>query len=98
MSEEMEKNTPAVTEPAAEKPQGKKSLTGRIDNTDRFFLDPNGLEASNYTGDEVSERDYRPIRRSTTMKRKTVREGRNGRNTASERSARYKQRSSFLRK
>ncbi len=64
MSEEMEKNAPAGTEPAAEKPQEKKSLTGRIDNTDRFFLDPNGLEASNYTGDEVSERDYRPIRRS----------------------------------
>ena len=31
---------------------------------DRLFLDEGGPSASNYTGDESSERDYRPVRQS----------------------------------
>ncbi len=35
-----------------------------VSSVDRLFLDESGEEAHNYTGDEMTERDYRPIRRS----------------------------------
>ncbi len=35
----------------------------RVSSVDRLFLDESGEEAHNYTGDEMTERDYRPIRR-----------------------------------
>ena len=31
---------------------------------DRLFIDESGKKARNYTGDEPSERDYRPVRQS----------------------------------
>ena len=35
-----------------------------VRKVDKFLTDETGEEAYNYTGDEMSERDYRPIRRS----------------------------------
>ena len=43
--------------PAAREPENANPV-------DRFLIDENGDEAANYTGDEESERDYRPIRQS----------------------------------
>ena len=45
------------TKRRGKKKRGKSAM-------DRFLLDESGQEAANYTGDEESERDYRPIRQS----------------------------------
>lgn len=37
-------------------------------SVDKMFIDENGDEASNYTGDEQTERDYRPVRQSHEYK------------------------------
>ena len=55
-----------------EAPEAKKNSpsTGRqkISAVDKLFLDEEGDEVPNYTGDEVSERDYRPVRQSRESK------------------------------
>ncbi|MCI7743141.1 MAG: endolytic transglycosylase MltG [Clostridiales bacterium] len=55
-----------------EAPEAKKNSpsTGRqkISAVDKLFLDKEGDEVPNYTGDEVSERDYRPVRQSRESK------------------------------
>lgn len=43
---------------------GNSTVSGVINRVDRLLLDESGAEAVNYTGDEESERDYRPIRQS----------------------------------
>ena len=45
--------------PEAEKKPSKKKKKRSVDN---IFLDKSGEEAHNYTGDKMTERDYRPIR------------------------------------
>ena len=45
-------------EPAA------KDKSSRFSAVDNFFIDKNGDENHNYTGDEMTERDYRPVRQS----------------------------------
>ena len=47
---------------APKKPEGKKP--GAYNPVDKLLIDETGEEAYNYTGDETSERDYRPIRQS----------------------------------
>lgn len=42
----------------------KSKDTGAKNPVDRLFLDKDGEKVANYTGDEESERDYRPIRQS----------------------------------
>ncbi len=39
-----------------------------VQKVDKLFIDENGEEASNYTGDETTERDYRPVRQSREYK------------------------------
>ena len=56
----------------AQEPEIKERL-GRDWNraaakVDQLFIDENGEEAPNYTGDETSERDYRPVRQSREYK------------------------------
>lgn len=41
--------------------QGKEK---RVSSVDKLFLDESGEEAHNYTGDKMTERDYRPVRQS----------------------------------
>ena len=71
---------PAAREPsaaAAEKPHAphrpsakaakeaiKKDLGKAAASVDKMFLEGDEEEVSNYTGDETSERDYRPVRQS----------------------------------
>ena len=75
MNEELNKNEHEITEqeissenkPRQESEQklvpSKKN--GSVNNpVDRLLIDRSGEESSNYTGDEESERDYRPIRQS----------------------------------
>ncbi len=58
-----EARRPAVRKAAPDqKPARKKS--GSFSGVDRLLIDETGEEAYNYTGDETSERDYRPIRQS----------------------------------
>ena len=42
----------------------RKWAAEKVKNVDRLLIDESGHEASNYTGDDESERDYRPIRQS----------------------------------
>ena len=56
-------------QPAAkpqEQPQepAAKDKSSRFSAVDNFFIDKNGDENHNYTGDEMTERDYRPVRQS----------------------------------
>ena len=53
---------PAASAPAPKKAAKEKS--SGISGVDRLLIDETGEEAYNYTGDEASERDYRPIRQS----------------------------------
>ena len=48
-------------EPAAKDAKDRSSRFSAVDN---FFIDKNGDENHNYTGDEMTERDYRPVRQS----------------------------------
>ncbi len=50
--------------PAQQEESGASQSGDARNPVDRLFLDKSGDEASNYTGDEESERDYRPIRQS----------------------------------
>ena len=53
-------------------PEEKKNTptTGRqkVSAVDKLFIDEQGDELPNYTGDEVSERDFRPVRQSRESK------------------------------
>ncbi len=51
----------------AEEARSRKSArekSGSFRSVDKLLIDETGEEAYNYTGDETSERDYRPIRQS----------------------------------
>ena len=52
----------------AEESRARKKKSGEIsaalNSVDKLLIDENGDQAYNYTGDEASERDYRPIRQS----------------------------------
>ncbi len=43
---------------------GKEWAAGQVKRVDKMLIDETGSAASNYTGDEESERDYHPIRQS----------------------------------
>ena len=43
---------------------GKTWAADKVKSVDKLLIDKSGKEASNYTGDDESERDYRPIRQS----------------------------------
>ena len=47
---------------AAARPEREKSPS--LSSVDKLLIDETGEEAYNYTGDETTERDYRPIRQS----------------------------------
>ena len=74
MNNEIEKNEQQIVEKeissAEEQPKAKrvpdqeKKGSGPKNPVDRLLIDRSGAESSNYTGDEESERDYRPIRQS----------------------------------
>lgn len=75
MNEELDKNEQEITEQeissenkprkeAEQKPVQRKNNGGANNPVDRLLIDRSGEESSNYTGDEESERDYRPIRQS----------------------------------
>lgn len=51
---------------AAEQEKGWEKLS--MKRVDKLLIDKNGDEAFNYTGDEESERDYRPVRQSHEYK------------------------------
>lgn len=49
---------------SAAKKSGGKAKEKRVSSVDKLFLDESGEEAHNYTGDKMTERDYRPVRQS----------------------------------
>ncbi len=74
-----DEDTQAKESTASEKTPGEvaekkeASKTGRqkiapVSAVDKLFIDEEGKEQPNYTGDEVSERDYRPVRQSREYK------------------------------
>ncbi len=56
-----ERQGEAPQEPAAKDAKDRSSRFSAVDN---FFIDKNGDENHNYTGDDMTERDYRPVRQS----------------------------------
>lgn len=60
----------AAAEETAEQPAEPEEKSGKArrkkkrGGVDKIFLDEKGDEAHNYTGDKMTERDYRPIRQS----------------------------------
>ena len=52
--------------PHREQPSRERSRS--VPRVDKLFIDEDGEEASNYTGDETTERDYRPVRQSREYK------------------------------
>lgn len=54
---------PSVRKAAPDQKSTRKK-SGSFSGVDRLLIDETGEEAYNYTGDETSERDYRPIRQS----------------------------------
>jgi len=65
--EQIEKPKPAAV-PVQEKPKPENEtaepVTADKKRKKALFIDADGEETPNYTGDEVSERDYRPVRQS----------------------------------
>lgn len=51
----------AKTAPSAA-PASRKPATSKLKAVDKLFIDETGEEAHNYTGDALTERDYRPVR------------------------------------
>ncbi len=51
-------------EAASESEDGGRQRTTPLKAMDKLLIDSTGEEARNYTGDEESERDYRPVRQS----------------------------------
>lgn len=48
-------------QPEKREPKGRTAKLSAVDN---FLIDKTGEEKHNYTGDEMTERDYRPVRQS----------------------------------
>ena len=64
-TDEVKNNMDASSqEPKSEKPKRSRNMRAPIEAMDKLLIDESGDEASNYTGDEASERDYRPVRQS----------------------------------
>ena len=64
-AKEQEAENAAVNDAAAPaKHKTGRSRIAPIGMVDRLLIDESGEEASNYTGDEESERDFRPVRQS----------------------------------
>ena len=60
-----EEPVPEIVVPDAPKTaKSRKKKQKKVSSVDRLFLDENGEEAHNYTGDKMSERDYLPVRPS----------------------------------
>ena len=64
--EEQEEELDNSERSSAEEEKGWEKLS--IKRVDKLLIDENGDEAFNYTGDEESERDYRPVRQSHEYK------------------------------
>lgn len=62
-SQENTEQGAAVT-PSAESDKTARGKARSAVPVDKLFLDESGDEAHNYTGDEMTERDYRPVRQS----------------------------------
>ena len=66
-----EENTAAQDQTQREAEKKAAPRTGRqkaVAAVDKLFIDEEGDETPNYTGDEVSERDFRPVRQSREYK------------------------------
>ena len=63
---EIPENRPAGGNPAGNRKKNIVRDAGK--SVDRLFIDENGEEAANYTGDEQTERDYMPVRQSHEYK------------------------------
>ena len=61
-------NTAPQAAPAEEKKEAYKTGKQKISAVDKLFIDEQGDEVPNYTGDEESERDFRPVRQSRESK------------------------------
>ena len=64
---QLKENTAPQDAPEANK-DGPSTGRQKVSAVDKLFLDEEGDEVPNYTGDEVSERDYRPVRQSRESK------------------------------
>lgn len=63
--DEAKRGTKAVKpQPGTEKPKGSKRIKAAAAAVDNLLIDKKGDEKHNYTGDELSERDYHPIRQN----------------------------------
>ena len=62
--DETKKGTKTVKAPEGEKQTKGSKRIKAADAVDRILIDAKGNETHNYTGDEISERDYHPIRQS----------------------------------
>ena len=60
--------TPGETEEKKEPYKTGRHKTGPVSAVDKLFIDEDGEEQPNYTGDEVTERDFRPVRQSREYK------------------------------
>ena len=64
----VKENTAPQDGPAEEKKEAYKTGKQKISAVDKLFIDEQGDEVPNYTGDEESERDFRPVRQSRESK------------------------------
>ncbi len=64
LTDEVESTAGSRSQKAAPKAAAARTGTDAKNPVDRLLLDRDGSENANYTGDEESERDYRPIRQS----------------------------------
>ena len=61
-------NTASRNVPEEEKKDAHKTGRQKVSAVDKLFIDEQGDEVPNYTGDEESERDFRPVRQSRESK------------------------------
>ena len=64
----VKENTAPQDGPAEDKKEAYKTGKQKISAVDKLFIDEQGDEVPNYTGDEESERDFRPVRQSRESK------------------------------
>lgn len=64
----VKENSAAQDGPAEDKKEAYKTGKQKISAVDKLFIDEQGDEVPNYTGDEESERDFRPVRQSRESK------------------------------
>ena len=69
LTDEVESTAGSRSQKAAPKAAAARTGTDAKNPVDRLLLDRDGSENANYTGDEESERDYRPIRQSHNIAR-----------------------------